>query len=216
MFDATVDANGRVYMWGRGDYGQLGLGPKLLSVNEPTLLDYLSDVEIIDIACGTQHSAAVDREGRLYTWGYNGSNISDSALGLGPATGVHQMVPALVETLFNDVRCFSINDWKYTFTHKNVMPEECISTLLLQGCPMASVDCGDKHTIALSADGEIWTWGNGANGRLGNGDVIGLDYPEPMEFFDSVSCVEVAAGRNFSLALRNDGVIFGWGKNNSN
>ncbi|OQR95960.1 regulator of chromosome condensation (RCC1) [Thraustotheca clavata] len=181
---AAVDDAGKIYVWGRGEKGQLGLGDKTLQVDSPTLLESLSEVEIVDISCGTQHTAAVDKQGRVFTWGFGGSAMSDNALGLGPSTGKNQMTPALVETFIDD------------------------------GCPIASVDCGDAHTVALSVDGEVWTWGRGDNGRLGNGELISLEYPEPMEFFDKVNIIQVAAGRSFTLALREDGRVFGWGKNN--
>ncbi|EQC36619.1 hypothetical protein SDRG_06059 [Saprolegnia diclina VS20] len=181
---AAVDDNGRVYMWGRGEKGQLGLGESKLQADAPTLLETLEDVKIVDISCGVTHTAAVDAEGRVFTWGFGGSAMSDNALGLGPSSGKNQMVPALVETFIED------------------------------GCPIASIDCGDAHTVALSVDGEVWSWGRGDNGRLGNGELISLEYPEPMEFFDKVNIVQIAAGRSFTLALRDDGRVFGWGKNN--
>ena len=67
----------------------------------------------------------------------------------------------------------------------------------------------------LSADGEIWTWGCGDNGRLGNGETTGLELPEPLEFFDKINCTAISAGGGFTLALCDDGQLYGWGMNNS-
>ncbi|CAK4634491.1 unnamed protein product [Aphanomyces euteiches] len=181
---AAVDANGRVYVWGRGDKGELGLGDKVKEVHEPTLVDYLREVDIVDISCGVHHTIAIDKQGRMYAWGYGGTSMSENALGLGPSTGKNVTLPTLIETFIDD------------------------------GVRMQAVDCGDSHTVALSADGEIWTWGLGDNGRLGNGELISLDYPEPVEYFDTMNCVAIAAGRSFTMALSEDGRVFGWGKNN--
>ncbi|KAF0712239.1 Aste57867_4888 [Aphanomyces stellatus] len=181
---AAVDASGRVYVWGQGEKGELGLGETIKEVHEPTLVDLLQEVDIVDISCGVHHTAAIDKEGRMYIWGYGGTSMSDNALGIGPSTGKNSTFPQLVETFIDE------------------------------GVRLKAVDCGDSHTVALSADGEIWTWGRGDNGRLGNGELISLDFPEPVEFFDSMNCVAIAAGRSFSLALREDGRVFGWGKNN--
>ncbi|ETV70836.1 hypothetical protein, variant [Aphanomyces astaci] len=181
---AAVDATGRVYTWGFGEKGELGLGDNIKEVDVPTWVEHLDGVHVVDVSCAVHHTAALDNKGRLFTWGYGGTSMSDSALGLGPSDGQNVTLPTLVETFIDD------------------------------GVRVQAVDCGDSHTVALSADGEIWTWGRGDNGRLGNGELISLDFPEPLDFFDSMTCVAIAAGRSFSLALRDDGRVFGWGKNN--
>jgi len=37
--------------------------------DEPTLISGLAGKQVIQIACGSTHSAAVTSEGELYTWG---------------------------------------------------------------------------------------------------------------------------------------------------
>jgi alpha-tubulin suppressor-like RCC1 family protein len=37
----------------------------------------------------------------------------------------------------------------------------------LQGQHVVQVDCGVEHTAAVTADGALWTWGKGRQGRLG-------------------------------------------------
>lgn len=48
--------------------GCLGHGNKL-SIEEPQLIQALQSHEIISAACGTNYSAAITKEGELYTWG---------------------------------------------------------------------------------------------------------------------------------------------------
>ena len=38
-------------------------------------------------------------------------------------------------------------------------------------CPSPKVACGFAYTAAVTASGELYTWGAGENGRLGLGDV---------------------------------------------
>jgi alpha-tubulin suppressor-like RCC1 family protein len=42
----------------------------------------------------------------------------------------------------------------------------CSSLLLLQ----VAVNSGGKHCLALSAEGEVYSWGEGDDGKLGHGN----------------------------------------------
>ena len=81
----AITPDGRLFTWGRNDFGQLGQGD-ITNRNVPTENTNLppgvtnwNDVEII---IGSQHSFAITPDGRLFTWGRN----IDGALGLGDTT----------------------------------------------------------------------------------------------------------------------------------
>ena len=40
----------------------------------------------------------------------------------------------------------------------------------LGGARVANVSCGFRHSVAVTEEGGCWTWGFGANGRLGHGN----------------------------------------------
>lgn len=68
---------------------------------------------------------------------------------------------------------------------------------------------GESHSVALDAEGRVWTWGANTHGQLGRegspaspGVVTGLP---PI--------VSVAAGAWHTLALAADGRVFAWGNN---
>ncbi|QDZ24149.1 RCC1-like regulator of chromosome condensation protein [Chloropicon primus] len=70
--------NGSVYVWGANQNGCLGTGRKGSSnLRVPQKLEL--DEDVVDISCGWKHSAAVTREGKLFTWGWGGS-MGTSAL----------------------------------------------------------------------------------------------------------------------------------------
>lgn len=48
--------------------GKLGHGDRLCH-DRPKLIEALSGVTVIDIACGSAHSACITSSGNLYTWG---------------------------------------------------------------------------------------------------------------------------------------------------
>ncbi|KAL1458179.1 hypothetical protein WDU94_008348 [Cyamophila willieti] len=65
----ALNAEGKIYSFGRHDYGRLGLKNVSAPVNEPTLIPTLQDKKIEFIACGNCVSFAIDSEGVLYGWG---------------------------------------------------------------------------------------------------------------------------------------------------
>lgn len=64
----ALSSEGHVYSWGEGDDGKLGHGNRLM-YDRPKLIEELLGTEIVDIACGGHHSAAITSAGWLYTWG---------------------------------------------------------------------------------------------------------------------------------------------------
>mmetsp|Transcript_5526 Transcript_5526/g.16494 ORF Transcript_5526/g.16494 Transcript_5526/m.16494 type:complete len:423 (-) Transcript_5526:88-1356(-) len=80
----------------------------------------------------------------------------------------------------------------------------------LQHC-VVQVACGRYHTVALTATGEVYTWGGGKNGRLGHGDEKIRTTPSKVTGF-RLPVRSVACGYHSSVAITDDGVYtWGWG-----
>ena len=68
---AALAGNGRLYMWGMVEHGQLGFdGSEDLLV--PRLLKHQLPVTVASVSCGNMHTAACSLDGQLWTWGYGG------------------------------------------------------------------------------------------------------------------------------------------------
>ena len=66
----ALTAERTVYAWGRGEFGQLGLGHDNNEM-EPRLIDTLSkEGPVLNLAAGENHSLAVLETGEVWTWGY--------------------------------------------------------------------------------------------------------------------------------------------------
>ncbi|XP_075522486.1 ultraviolet-B receptor UVR8 isoform X2 [Primulina tabacum] len=83
-----------------------------------------------------------------------------------------------------------------------------------------SIAAGEAHTLALSGDGKLYSWGRGTFGRLGTGSEADQPFPVLVKFFGSdadreekLRIVGIAAGAYHSLALADDGSVWGWGYN---
>ncbi|KAJ0406874.1 hypothetical protein ATCC90586_002904 [Pythium insidiosum] len=150
---ALLTMDGRLYVWGAGDAGRLGLGddrdvgedcvPRngghLRVLETPQRVDVapLATERLVELSCGTAHTAVVShvtevsgrrRGGRVYIAG------SSHALG--------RFCP--------------------TFTLVSLPPDTAI----------VRVSCGNAHTAVVSVDGELFTLGNNAGGCLGHAPII--------------------------------------------
>src|SRR3989339_176606 len=47
----------------------------------------------------------------------------------------------------------------------------------VQARTYTQVSAGDRHSCGLADDGSVWCWGQGNDGKLGNGDVVDQDQP---------------------------------------
>jgi hypothetical protein len=72
-----------------------------------------------------------------------------------------------------------------------------------------AVVAGSYHSVALSTDGTVWTWGKGRSGELGRltntldpGQVAGIDEVQM-----------ISARRDVTLVLKRDSTVWGWGRN---
>ncbi len=64
-----------------------------------------------------------------------------------------------------------------------------------------------KHAAVITKNGDLFTWGNGENGQLGNG--ANDDSNLPVKAFENA--VQVASGSNQSIAIQEDSAVWAWG-----
>lgn len=70
----ALSSTGEVYTWGGGGYGQLGhVAPDALEtlVYRPTRVSFTDSGKIVKVAAGENFTAALSKDGRLWTWGSN-------------------------------------------------------------------------------------------------------------------------------------------------
>ena len=53
---------------------------------------------------------------------------------------------------------------------------------------------GLNYTAAITADGKVFTWGEGSYGKLGHGNTKNVYKPKQVEAFEGVKIVKVACG----------------------
>uniref|UniRef100_A0A8B9QQL8 E3 ubiquitin-protein ligase HERC2 n=1 Tax=Anas platyrhynchos TaxID=8839 RepID=A0A8B9QQL8_ANAPL len=211
----ALSANGEVFSWGCGDGGRLGHGDTV-PLEEPKLISALSGKQagkhVVHIACGSTYSAAITAEGELYTWGRGNYGR------LGHGSSEDQTIPMLdAQTLAvtENGQVWSWGDGDYGKLGRGGS-DGCKTPKLiekLQDLDIVKVRCGSQFSIALTKDGQVYTWGKGDNQRLGHGTEEHVRYPKLLEGLKGKKVIDVAAGSTHCLALTEDSEVHSWGSN---
>ncbi|XP_069341458.1 probable E3 ubiquitin-protein ligase HERC6 isoform X1 [Eulemur rufifrons] len=84
----------------------------------------------------------------------------------------------------------------------------------LTGIKIIQVSCGHYHSLALSKDSQVFSWGKNSHGQLGLGkEFPSQASPQRVRSLDGIPLAQVAAGGAHSFALSLCGTSFGWGSN---
>ena len=73
-----------------------------------------------------------------------------------------------------------------------------------------AISAGGYHSAALKSDGTVWAWGWNCEGQLGNGTTSDVN-PFPVQVSGLTAVKAIAAGANYSKALKSDGTVWAWG-----
>ena len=78
---------------------------------------------------------------------------------------------------------------------------------------VSDIAAGGNHSLALSNDGHVWAWGFNDFGQVGvsTAPFTIQSWAREIPGLDQVT--RIAAGDSFSLALRSDGTVWAWGRN---
>ncbi|XP_063074747.1 probable E3 ubiquitin-protein ligase HERC3 isoform X2 [Engraulis encrasicolus] len=214
--------------WGSASFGQLaGVGQLEGSVIEPRTCRGFGGRALKEVACGGKHSLFLLHDGSVYTCGSN----SSGQLGHEKAGSNPELVGALDAQKIAGVSCGSahslaVNEHGQVFSWGAGsegqlglgMAEETVRVprLIKKLCEhrITQVMCGNHHCIALSRDGQLFTWGQNSNGQLGlgKGEPSTLS-PQPLKSLAGIPLSQISAGGDHSFALSLSGAVFGWGKN---
>jgi alpha-tubulin suppressor-like RCC1 family protein len=232
-YSAALKNDGTMFAWGHNDYGQLGRGTTTdstipfqssacnLASPPPVSASPLS----ARITANQTHSLAVKFDGSVWAWGDNtygelGDGTTSSRLSPVQAaiTGaVTQVSTGWYHTLALKADR-SVWAWGYNAqgeigdgtTNQRATPTQV--NVLTGLTSVTGVAAGQYHSVAVKSDGTVWGWGYNAYGQIGDGSTTSRVVPVQAVLLPGVM-IQVAAGANHTLALRNDGTVWGWGYN---
>ncbi|XP_010482023.1 PREDICTED: uncharacterized protein LOC104760760 isoform X2 [Camelina sativa] len=222
---ALITSTGQLFTFGDGTFGVLGHGDKE-TVFYPREVESLSGLRTIAVACGVWHAAAIVEvivtqssssisSGKLFTWG----DGDKSRLGHGDKESRLKptCVSALIDHSFHRVACghsltvgLTTSGKIYTMgttvygqlgnpNADGKLP--CLVEDKLTKDSVEEIACGAYHVAVLTSRNEVFTWGKGANGRLGHGDIEDRKAPTLVDALKERHVKHVACGSNFTAAI---------------
>ena len=178
-FTACTTEAGELFTWGSGLFGQLGTGDTE-SRQRPTKVEggaLAQGPSIRDVSCGIFHALAVDEAGALYSWG------DGSAGQLGTGASKDELEPVVVAGEVAGRRvvgvsagsehsaCVTADGALFTWgsgargklghghVEDELLPRRVLGTL--EGKCVVGVECASEHTMCVTDDGKVYTFGRG-------------------------------------------------------
>lgn len=244
---AVLYDNGDVYTWGtfRSNEGLLGFSKSVQYQEKPVKQKALKN--IVQIAAGKDHMLALDIKGIVYAWG-NGQQFQ-----LGRKILERHKFAALEPQQFGlydikyissgDFHCFAIDKDNRVLTWGLNQYGQCgvtnaqgeledgsmitkpVEVTDLSGLDVKEIAGGEHHSLALTGDGDIYSWGRFDMKEVGipldklpestykdeHGKPRSVPQPTKLVVGDSIKFKAVGAGSHHSFGVTQDGVVFSWG-----
>jgi regulator of chromosome condensation len=143
----AIDRHSNVYAWGINGFGQLGTGDNHSHERPRKVKDFPED--IVDIACGANHTLLLTKGGEVYSFGRN----AYGQLGHGEDEPVPEK---------GKERAIVTSPKKIEFFSN-----------LPGGEKATKIACGDHHSAVVTSQGNLYTFGFAEQYRLGNCSVAG-------------------------------------------
>ncbi len=221
-FSLALRANGTVMAWGVNGCGQLGDGTTV-SKSEPTEVSGLTGV--VAISAGLNHSLALLENGTVKSWGCNewgqlgngsttGSDVPVTVSSLSGATAISAGGDfSLARLGSGKVASWGANSEGQLGDGNEEGPESCASSIcaktpveVVELSGVTEISAGEEHALALLENGTVKAWGEGGEGRLGNGSEESSYVPITVHEITR-DVVGISAGELHSLAYGPPGPI---------
>ncbi|XP_054371581.1 probable E3 ubiquitin-protein ligase HERC4 isoform X2 [Molothrus ater] len=223
----ALNDKGQVYAWGLATDGQLGLPGTEECVRVPRNIKSLSEIQIVQVACGYYHSLALSKGSEVFSWGQN----KYGQLGLGyeyKKQTSPQMIKSLLGIPFAQIAAGGAHSFVLTLSGAifgwgrnkfgqlglNDDTDRYVPTLLksLRSQKVVHICCGEDHTAALTKEGGVFTFGAGGYGQLGHNSTS--HEINPRKVFELMGSVvtQITCGRQHTTAfVPSSGRIYSFG-----
>ena len=220
MATLALKTDGTLWSWGKGSYGQLGLG-NTTNYSSPKQIGALTSWA--KVFGSYKGFSAIKTNGTLWTWGQN--NTGQLGLGditnrssptqvgalttwleLGGGSAKHQVAVKTDGTLWS---------WGYNANGQlglgnitNYSSPKQVGALT-GWAKVGEVKSFVDAAAAIKTDGTLWTWGQNNYGQLGSGTTVNRSSPVQVGALTNWS--KFAATSFSAFAVKTDGTLWSWG-----
>ena len=237
----AVGSDGIVYSWGANNRGQLGDGTTSdRSKPQPVKGADGQPFKAVQVSAGAYDSAAIDLQGRVYTWGSECNSGGSYSLSRSTPTLVQdpsgsneglQAVQVAVKWSFIMAldKNGTIYAWGYddygqlgngtsdsSYTNQPTPVQYPGKT----GQPLQAkqISAGSWSALAIDTTDTVWAWGWNDRGQLGNGSTADRQYSpvrvqDPTGTNQGFQASQICTGTNHTLAIDKEGTAWAWGDN---
>ncbi len=183
------------------------------------------------LAVGDSHSAALQRDGTLWTWGWNitgqlgngssGNTLEDLRLypeNIGSTMMGWKSVSsagATTAAIADDDSLWMWGSNGHGALADPVVPRSLVPIRVPSDIGWKSVTCSSFTTLGIKRDGSLWAWGHNSSGALGNGNNISISTPQWVQPGTRWKAISFGGGGDSGhcAGIRDDGSLWCWGDN---
>ena len=219
----AIKNNGTLWACGYNLYGVLGIGS--FAQNSDLLIQVGSATNWKDVVSSGSQTIAMKTDNTLWGWGQNDfyqvgngsccSNILSPVL-VSSSTDWSSIAVSRVRSSFALKTNGTLWGWGYNIN--SLLGESTISVRqtpaqLNADTDWSAISVGD-HILALKNNNTLWAWGSSENGESGHNPANSYDPSLPNQI-PGTNWNKIATGFRFSLAIKTDGTLWAWGKNDA-
>ena len=198
------------------------------TVATPTSMPRMGGVRIRHVSAGYRFSVAVSAAGAVYTWGVglrgtlgHGNTKSSYISVRVHALAGHRMLSVAA----GHGHCIAVAESGEVFSWGSDVCGQCGHGMprytqslprhvdALTGVKARGASAGRWHSIVVTEEGVVYSFGQSRAGQLGHGSADEEHSPRAVSELRHVRIAAAAAGDEHSLALATDGTVFAWGVN---